>query len=230
MIVREQDGYFVLFKQFDHCQVSGIFASHWREKPEPYQSVHYAIENHDIGWEQLDHTIAWDEQTNKPYSFSNYPLIEKLSAYQYGLNLVENKDPYAGYLCSQHYASFFRNAQDKESLHFRKSEMERQQRLKQTFTEHQLNRLNENYNLLKICDDLSLFICLNEPGQNTHPWYQNGFKRNGGRITPVWTDHSTLTMSPNPFTRPFDISIPYQLVSRERKLLGQNRLNIQVQC
>lgn len=230
MIVREKEDCFVLFKQYDHSVVSGVFAAHWQEKPEPYASVHCAIQNHDIGWELLDHTVLWNEEMNEPYSFIDHPVEHKLPAYKRGIDLVESEDSYAGYLCSRHFASFFRMAKDEASILFLERENERQRRLKQTFTKQQQERLDVNFRLLQMCDDLSLFVCLNEPGENTFPWYRNGFKWDGTAINPVWKDPATLTFTPYPFTQSFEITIPYQLVNRQRHILQHDELTIQVVC
>lgn len=228
MIVRKRGDQFVLFKQYDHSLVSGVFAAYWRERPEPYESVHYAIENHDIGWEQLDHTIVWNEEANEPYSFIDYPLPDKLPAYTYGIGLVEEKDAYAGYLCSRHFASFFRTAEDDESIRFVEGENERQRRLEQRFSQKETDRIGDNDHLLKMCDDLSLFVCLNEPGENTFPWFRDGFDWNGNTITPIWKDRFTLTFSPYPFTQTFEITLPYQLVNRERQAMQHTYLTVQI--
>lgn len=228
MIVRVQGDQFVLFKQHDHSRGSGVFAAYWQERPEPYESVHYAIENHDIGWNQLDHTILWNEETNRPFSFIDYPLAAKLPAYTSGIDLIERKGAYAGYLCSRHFVSFFRDSEDDESIRFVKNERKRQRRLKQSFTPHEKNKLADNYRLLKMCDDLSLFICLNEPGENTFPWFREGFNWNGNTITPIWKDRSTLTFSPYPFIQSFEIALPYQLVNRKRQVVQRTCLTIQI--
>src|SRR5690625_883152 len=229
LIVRKQGDNFILFKQYDHSVVSGTLASNVEKKPTPYESVLYAIENNDIGWKQLDHEILWDDEINEPHDFTNYPLTEKLYAYTYGIEQVVKEDVYAGYLCSYHLASFLKGKDDDESYTFYTEEVERQEKLKKSFNDEQLEHLDYNYSLLKMCDDLSLFVCLNEPGENVYPWFKNGFILNDQKVIPTWKNRTTLSLNPSPFAQPFNISIPYKVVSQDRQVLRTDTLELQIE-
>ena len=230
MIVREKPDSYVLIKQHDHGLISGEFARHWAEKPWPLEPTLYAIANHDIGWQGPDASIRWNEESGKPYSFTNYPTEPKLRAYKEGLDLLEAQSPYAAYLCSMHYGSFVRDSEDKTEIRFQKSEAGRRRRIKSALSREELDNVERNFRLLQLCDNLSLFVCLNEPGQNTHPWYKDGFRFEGTKFQPTWEDPRTLRLDPNPFSEPFDLVVPYTLVEKGGRTIGSNRLELRVTC
>lgn len=220
----------MLIKQHDHGLISGEFARHWAEGPRPLRSTLYAVANHDVGWQGLDAFVLWNEESGKPYSFANYPRRPKLWAYKRGLDLLEARSPYAACLCSMHYAAFMSGSRNEAEVRFRESEVARQGKIKNAMTEEESSNLEHNFRLLRLCDDLSLFVCLNEPGRNDHPWYKNGFKFEDTKFEPVWEDHSTLRLYPNPFSGPFDLVVPYALIEKDGRVLGSNRLELRVTC
>ena len=228
MIVRERADSYILIKQHDHSLISGEFARHWAEEPQPLEPTLYAIANHDVGWQRLDASVRWNEEPGKPYSFINYPIESKLRAYKEGINLLEARSPYAACLCSMHYSSFLGVSEDE--VRFRESEAERRRRIKNALSREELDNLERNFRLLKMCDNLSLFVCLNEPGRNDHPWYKKGFEFEGMRFEPIWEDHRTLRLDPNPFSEPFNLIVPYTLVEKGGQVIGGNRLELRVAC
>src|ERR671938_65262 len=125
MVVRERSSSYVLIKQHDHGLISGEFARHWAEKPRPLEPTLYAIANHDRGWQGLDASIRWNEESGKPYSFADYPIEPKLRAYERGLDLLEAKNPYAACLCSMHYAAFVSDSEEEAEVRFRENEARR---------------------------------------------------------------------------------------------------------
>jgi hypothetical protein len=218
----------VLIGQHDHGRVSGEFARRWREGPTPLEPTLYAIANHDVAWQRLDETVRWDETTGRPYSFVDYPVEPKMEAYREGLDFLETQNSYAACLCSMHYASFVRDVEGAADVRFRDGEDRRQERLKGAMSAQELENLEHNFRLLQTCDDLSLFVCLNEPGRNDHPWYKNGFEFMGARFEPIWEDRHTLRMNPNPLSGAFDLSIPYLSVGKDRRPLANGRLELRV--
>ena len=228
MIVRENPDSYLLIEQHDHGRVSGEFARHWRERLIPLEPTLYAIANHDIAWQKLDGDVRWNEATGRPYSFVDYPVEPKMVAYREGLDLLEAQDPYACCLCSMHYASFVRDAEGAAEVRFRERENRRQERLKGAMSVEELENLERNFRLLQTCDDLSLFVCLNEPGRNDHPWYKNGFEFMGAKFEPIWEDRHTLRLNPNPFSGTFDLTLPYLSVGKDRRPLGSGRLGLRV--
>jgi hypothetical protein len=230
MIVQERQDRYVLIKQYDHSLLSGEFARRWAESPRPFEPTLYAIANHDVGWKNLDATVSWNEATGKPYSFTSYPVRPKLQAYKEGLDLLERRSPYAACLCSMHFESFVRGSEDEAEARFREGEIQRQEKLRGVMSVEELENLEHNFRLLQLCDDLSLFVCLNKPGRNDYPWFKNGFELEGAKFEPVWEDSRTLRLDPNPFSEPFDLAVPYTLVEKSGKIIGSRRLELQVTC
>lgn len=228
MIVRRRENEFVLIAQHDHALISGEFAAHLAEPFEPFASTVYAISHHDVAWVELDHAVLWNEAKNQPYSFEDYPLAPKLEAYTKGISLVEAKDLYAGILCSKHYASFFDHVSDPAGRRFREQELARQNKLLKRLSEPEKENLESNFRLLQFCDDLSLALCLNEPQQNTHPWYADGIRYQGGNYQWVWEDEKSLRLTPNLFGKPFTIEIPYQIADKSRNIIERDVFRCQV--
>lgn len=63
MIVRKRGNYFILIKQHDHALIAGEMAAHIDEPVQPLAKTLFAISHHDIGWEELDRSVLWDEKT-----------------------------------------------------------------------------------------------------------------------------------------------------------------------
>ena len=231
VIVRERPDSFLLFEQHEHALIAGEFALRWKERPRPFESTVYAIANHDLAWREADREVLWNEEKDRPYSFVDYPLDLKLPAQRRGIDLVADHDPYAGCLCSMHYARFLLDSERPEEVEFREGEMERQGSLEVRMSEEELENLERNFRFLRLCDGLSLFLCLNEPGgEESPPPYPGGFEFEGTRFGPVWEDGQTLRLDPNPFSEAFGIEIPYRTIGRDRRPLGSDKLELRVTC
>jgi hypothetical protein len=228
MIVRERPDSFLLFEQHEHALIAGEFALRWRERPRPFESTVYAIANHDLAWRELDREVLWNEENDRPYSFVDYPLDLKLLAQRRGIDLVADHDPYAGCLCSMHYARFLLDSERPEEVEFRESEVERQGSLEARMSEAELENLERNFRFLRLCDSLSLFLCLNEPGGKDSP--PPFFEFEGTSFEPVWMDGHTLRLDPNPFSEAFGIAILYRTIGRDRRTLGSDILELRVTC
>lgn len=229
MIVREKPDSFLLVEQHDHALVSGQFARHWAREPWPANSTLYAIEQHDVAWRGPDASVRWNAEAGRPYSFLDYPSEPKVAAYAAGLDLLEAEDSYAACLCSMHYETLVRGSQGEPERRFGEAEVSRQRRLKAAMSEEEIGSLDRNLRFLKLCDGLSLFVCLNEPGQRDYPPpYPEGFVLDGQEFEPVWEDERTLRLDPGPFSGPFGISLPYQTVGRDARPLGSGRLELRV--
>jgi hypothetical protein len=129
-----------------------------------------------------------------------------------------------------HYGSFVRDAQGEPEVSFREAEAARRRRIEATLLEEETGSLEYNFRLLQLCDDLSLFVCLNEPGRNDYLYYKDGFGFMGTRLEPVWEDEQTLRLSPNPFSEAFGIKVPYLIFGKDRRSLGNGILELRVTC
>ena len=89
--------------------------------------------------------------------------------------------------------------------------------------------LERNFRFLRVCDGISLFLCLNEPGgEDNPPPYPGGFEFDGTRFGLVWEDGQTLSLDPNPFPEAFGVEIPYRIVGRDRRPLGSDILELRI--
>lgn len=230
MIVREKPDSYVLVKQHDHALAAGELAKHWARRPRPLESTLYAVAHHDVAWQGPDARVRWSEETGRPYSFADYPPEPKVRAYAEGLDWLEERDPYAACLCSMHYETLVRRFGSSEAEErFADAESRRQEKLRAGMSEEELENLEYNLHLLRLCDGLSLFVCLNEPGGDDYPPpYPEGFEFYGERFHPIWEDRGTLRLDPNPFSGAFDLSIPYTSVGRDRRPLGGGHLELRV--
>lgn len=220
----------MLIEQHEHALVSGEFARRWAERPEPFDRAVYAIANHDLAWKGPDSRVRWNDESDRPYSFVDYPAEEKVRAYSEGLDVLEARDEYAACLCGMHYATLLREfGKTPVEARFVETEERRQERLRAGMSAEEIGSLERNLQLLKLCDGLSLFVCLNEPGSSGQPPpYPEGFRFDGKTYRPVWKDERTLRLDPNPFTEPFDVAIPYWEVGENRRTLGGGVLGLRV--
>ena len=199
--------------------------------PEPFEPTVYAVANHDLAWREPDREVVWNEEKDRPYSFMDYPLDLKLPAQKRGIDLVEDHDPYAGCLCSMHYARFLLDAERPEEIEFRDGEFERQERLKKTMFGAELENLERNFQFLRVCDGISLFLCINEPGgDDDPPPYPGGFEFGGTALRSRVGGRQTLSLDPNPFSEAFEVEIPYRTVGRDRRPLGSDILGLRIAC
>ncbi|MFC4076184.1 DUF3891 family protein [Salinithrix halophila] len=231
VIVQETETGFILIRQHDHGQISGDFADHWVDGGRPGPSLRTAVRYHDVGWEELDGEVRrLHPKTGKPYSFVDFPMAEKLTAYRHGIDRVEAMDSYAGCLCSIHYASFFKGTSDPLELRFLEEEKRRRERLKERMTERERETLEKDWDFLRLCDDLSLFVCLNPPGRNVHPWYQEGIRYQEGKLLPEWEDEGTLRMKEGLIRGSFTIRIPFCQVDHSGQPEGKGEHRVVVKA
>lgn len=228
MIVRKLEDSFLLIRQHEHGQISGEFARYWGVQKNPQRPTLFAITNHDVGWQELDDEVRFNPQTGEPYSFIDYPLEPKLQAYKHGLDRVEAQEPYASYLCSLHYTSFVRDSSEPAAINFKEHEASRRTGIEERAPREWLENTEYNFRLLQLCDDLSFFVCLNEPGENNVSWYKDGFDFMGQKIRPVWRDRQTLSLTPNPLSDSFDFTIPYEKIGSAGQTIEHNGFYIRV--
>jgi hypothetical protein len=229
MIVRETNSGFRLIAQHDHGLVSGEFAKRFSREwlgESLCDDVLFAVSNHDVGWTRLDSEASWNEERGRPYSFVDHPPEEKMAAYTEGLDFVEAHSRYAALLCSAHYGSFVKRSEVPEEVRFREREEARRKGIEASISVPETFR--RDFRLLQLCDDLSLFVCLNEPGGEVHSWHKDGFEFSGRKFYPAWGDGGSLRFEPNPLSEGFDISLPYRVVGRQRSVVERNTLELRV--
>lgn len=230
MIVREREDAFVMIKQADHSVIAGDCFANW--KPELLKgdafsdAVRYGITNHDFGWKELDDMPLWDDALGSPYDFKNFPVIPKLVFYKNGINELENLNPYAGKLCSRHYMHLTAGDMDfDEAKLFIKNEEDRQDRLEKEIEGFDRSLFEFHYSCLTICDNLSLYICLNEPGtskEKEHPLFKDGIPIpeqvhdvfSDTRFDIRWADKHHIQVSPFPFKSETTVRLKQRIVPK----------------
>ncbi|MFC0559556.1 DUF3891 family protein [Halalkalibacter alkalisediminis] len=227
MIIREREHEYVFISQHDHANLSGKIARQFKgnffQSDDFMKDAITAVYEHDRGWIKLDQAPIWNEQEKGPFSFAQYPLTPKLIHYKLGLEEVQDISKYAALLCSMHYCSFFSTAKDKKSKAFLRSEKKRQEQLREKIDGIDYKLLNQHFRLLQVCDDLSLYVCFNEPGtskENEHPWFKEGFRKselfNDGQhsLCSTWVDDETISVTGFPFVKEFEANLDYRVVSK----------------
>ncbi|WCK54012.1 DUF3891 family protein [Aneurinibacillus sp. Ricciae_BoGa-3] len=226
MIVYEQNNQWVMITQHDHAAVSGQVAKVWRK--DVFEGMHvrddvlYAIAQHDRGWIGLDQTPFWNDGEKKPYSFQDFPAVPKLAFYRKGVDEVEAHSPYAGLLCSLHYVSFFPHPDSPDVMAYLADEKARQNRIKGELEFNQ-RELVFHFDLLQFCDNLSLYMCMQEPGvtkEKEITWFRNGFPQQfrftqGKKVMARWVDNEHVSLHPFPLQAETCVSVPARAVSME---------------
>lgn len=229
MIVQEFPDHFIMIAQHDHAAISGTMANKWKQRlfrgHDKRLSVEHAITNHDLGWKPMDEAPFWNDKTKAPYTFIEFPTAPKTVLYKYGIEEVARKDPYAALLCSRHYTRFLQNNSASAAQKFMREEKTRREDLVQTVADFDTENFNFHYGVLQMLDDMSLFICLNEPGirqVDSHPFFKRGIKRNESvdtipeeKIHIYWNDERTICLDPFIFTDTFTITLRAKNVSKK---------------
>lgn len=226
MIIREHTNEFVMIKQHDHAQISKQLYEYLSEPFLPdltyRSSVSEAIRQHDVGWIPFDETPFWNDQTNKPYSFTDFPTEPKTVLYEHGINEVETYDQYAALLCSEHYLRFLEKSTNQAAKTFVQKEQARQTRLLNQL-DIEGNNWKTHYDYLRFFDQLSLFICLNEPGtpqEEIHHFFDKGlscpalFKINKS-LYPKWIGQRDIQLDAALFETEVAITIQQKCVQKQ---------------
>ncbi len=229
MIVREHPTAYVMIEQAEHAYMSGQMVSLWKNSlflGKTYRpSVEYAIEKHDDGWKAIDQQPFWNDEKQVPYSFIDFPTIPKTIFYKHGIDEVERVDAYSGLLCSRHYVRFLKGNPSDEVKNFLQQETKRQQQIVEAIPSFNHEWFDFHYGLLQFCDDLSLYVCMHEPGASQteiHHFFRDGitlhpsldmFKRH--RLTLHWKDKKTIVIDAFPFKQPVQLTIPQKIVQKD---------------
>ncbi|WP_175987160.1 DUF3891 family protein [Bacillus sp. Marseille-Q1617] len=227
MIIRQTQDSFIMIRQHDHAFLSGEIIKHFNtgllKSDQHFEEMIYAGYQHDRSWIGLDDTPIWNDQDGIPYTFSDYPLLPKMAFYRIGLEEIERVSPYAALLCSMHFYSFFTKSKKTDCIAFMNEETKRQARLKKLFPRLDEELLQQHFRLLQFSDDMSLYMCLNEPGvtkEDEHPWFRDGFKNtewfNGGDrlLNGEWLNDKEIRVDRFPFNEDFLLTLTFKVVSK----------------
>jgi hypothetical protein len=229
LVIYEREHDWVMIPQHHHGLLSGDIARHWNSAyitgTERWSGVIFAIAQHDRAWIDLDETPFWNDRAKEPYSFIEFPLILKLTFYKKGIDEVEKQSPYAGLLCSLHYNSFLVGDKEPAAIEFSRQEKARQHRLMEQlnlFEAHKEDLLKIHFLMVQFCDDLSLYLCMQEPGTpkaDEFPWFKDGFREifsftDGLKIIAEWLDSKQVSLRPFPLASPAVVSIKIKEVKK----------------
>ncbi|GAB2572470.1 DUF3891 family protein [Gracilibacillus alcaliphilus] len=228
MIVREEGEHFILISQPDHALLSGECLMHLEEVywgDIVYKdSVIYAAYQHDCGWQAFDQQPFWNDRTNHPYSFIDFPNIPKIVLYTQGIQKIQKKDDYAALLCSKHYQRFLATASFPEARSFVLQEAQRQEQLINNLTYFDHDQLEADFSLLQFSDMLSLFVCMNRPGttdDHIHSFFKGGISIAVSAVSHFpakyaisWQDAEHIVMNPFPFSRAFSITLKQKRIAK----------------
>ncbi|OAB48150.1 DUF3891 family protein [Paenibacillus antarcticus] len=233
MICRERKDDWVMFDQHKHGLLAGKFAEALHSArfriSKRWKEALYAVKDHDRGWIYLDDNPFWNDTQDTPYTFMDFPVAVKLTFYSKGLDEIQVNSPYAALLCSLHFERLLVQANFEHPILTKYMEQE-QKRRKHIQLELDLidftnnSELNYDLHVLKFCDDLSLYLCLNEPGvdkEHEFPWWRDGFAvseyfdcTEGEIIQAYWKNPTTVELSPFPFDSAFSVELTCRIVSK----------------
>lgn len=226
MIVRERADAFVMIEQHHHAYISGklydqVAINLSLKNGTFHEAVRHAIYHHDIGWEPFDTAPFWDDAKGKPFDFISYPTSIKSVLYRRGIDAVATTNLYAGLLCSEHYVRFLQRDKSTFAQAFVQEEQHRQAAMLKSLDHHDANTFFIHYELLQFFDNLSLYICLHEPGaseEDTHFFFKNGIalpKQYGGDTLHLTWKDTQIVLDQTLFKTPVDVLLTQKLVSKE---------------
>jgi hypothetical protein len=154
----------------DHARLSGDLARAWGGKAVvdllPAESVLFAIGNHDAGWPELDDGPVYDPQSRAPHSYRTHRLEDALGVAERSVARVGAADPYAGWLVSRHFASFYQDSDDPRAMAWvveqvgQRAELLSRARPRVPRQALHPHVLEANFDWLQLFDAISLALCL----------------------------------------------------------------------
>jgi hypothetical protein len=225
MIVYEKDDSFIMIAQHDHAQVSGDLVSMWRTDllmgNERRADLVYAAYQHDRGWIDLDSSPFWNDARKRPYSFRDFPLQPRFVCYTKGIDEVQQKNEYSALLCSLLYTTLFERIKDEKAVEYIKGEYSRQKTLKARLHIEDDRELQTQLRSLLICDELSLFLCMERPGTPTeqYEFFSKGLNYSlndeySNKIHLHWINKETVQLSFDLFQQDAEVLLPYKEVNK----------------
>ncbi|WP_169084876.1 DUF3891 family protein [Paenibacillus sp. PL91] len=224
MIVYEKENAFILIAQHDHARISGDLVSAWQEQlfhsAERRDELAYAAYEHDSSWIDLDRIPLWNDADHIPFSFRDFPGNIRFFFYSKGLDHLQETSEYAALLGSILYTTLAEKFRNEDTIAFVEKEFARQSAIIERL-QLDVKLLQLHAKALLLCDELSLFACMEKPGtpRQQYEWFAGGFTywfdRTGGTsLIADWTDQSTIELQPFPFSRPVETTLSFKEVSK----------------
>ncbi len=228
MILREDSDNFILITQHDHAYIAGELLTHFKKEfisVEHFESFKFAVHQHDRAWIIPDSHPLLNDVNQKPFTFLDFPEKLKLYFYKLGIEQVDQANSYAALLCSMHYCNLAAVSSSATAKQFLDREKLRQKHLIGKLKIPHTRLLNYQLQVLKFCDDLSLYICMNKPGvskQDEVPMFKKGFTdseffHEGGetKVIASYRDRNTLKFNSSPFEDSFEVKVHLKRVSKK---------------
>ncbi|HLQ71382.1 MAG TPA: DUF3891 family protein, partial [Bacillota bacterium] len=166
----------------------------------------------------------WNDDKTAPYTFTDYPTAHKTVFYHFGIEEVAQTDHYAALLCSRHYVRFLRKNMSLAAQTFIQRQEEWSKRIIGTLSDFNRDNYDYHYGILQMLDDISLFMCLNEPGttgDDLHPFFKNGINKHEA-ITAIpdesldiyWNDARAICLDPFPFVDTFKVHLKRRTIMK----------------
>lgn len=189
MVNPYSDSQLMLALQFDHSRVAGFFAAHWGnqdfDRPEPFNSVVLAAQEHDIGWWEWEMKPSTLNDQGFPMDYHDGSLKYlgqlRLDFYRNAVDRVRERDPYAALLMAMHGVALMnagygkythppdRTADPRVKAYVDHQETLRQKlveelRQSQQFKDHvSPEQVWTNYEYMEVFDQLAQFVCNRYP-------------------------------------------------------------------
>lgn len=162
MLLRREADAVIVIGQPAHAWLSGQLARAWSPRPEPWEEVCLAAEQHDAGMAEWDRSPKLNPETGLPRSFLELELDDHLEIWWRAAPLVLQQSRYAALLVSMHGTALYerRNLDDERARAFLDGQRALQRRLMAGFDAEQVRR---NQRLIWTWDSLSLGLLLDWP-------------------------------------------------------------------
>jgi hypothetical protein len=186
MLLRADGDAVIAIGQASHAWISGQLARAWRPRPEPWEAVCLAAEQHDVGMARWDLTPSLNPASGLPHDFLQMPLPVHL--------LTQSR--YAALLVSLHGSKLY-GLRDLEAMEPEDAEQVRAYLGVQLALQQRLagelgadpDVLREQQQLLFTWDGLSLALCL-----RWEPFEIDGLRLTDGRLSPWPFDRDELVV------------------------------------
>ena len=179
MLLRRDADDVIAIGQPAHAWLSGQLARAWSPRPEPWEEVCLAAEQHDAGMAEWDRAPKLNPETGLPRSFMELELDDHLEIWWRAAPLVLQQSRYAALLVSMHGTALYerrRSVDDPRIRAFLDGQRELQERLLEGLDGEQVRR---NQQLVWIWDSLSLGLLL-----DWSPFEVGGIQVDDGTLDP----------------------------------------------
>ena len=197
MVIRRDAAGILCIGQAAHAWVSGQMARCWGNRsfarPEPFEEVCLAAEQHDVGMAEWDARPELNPKTQSPMAFTEMPVATHLALWRRAPHKVLTQSPYAALLISMHGAALYAHRDTPEALAYRQ-----EQRAFQDDLIHRANidpvQASRNQQLLWAFDYLSIAPLAS--------WLPGSVDTPEATLTVTQTPRGHITVDPWPFNAP----------------------------